>query len=338
MGWNMTAKKISNPSAFQVSSLVPTLENMLNEVNNWSPAVFPTDEELQDLSAACARLWELDTNRLSPGQDYDINIQKGKSYYDDVHEDVAADPLFNFVSEDALKKPTYAKFISLLDNYVATTGVSETVTAQELEENRQFLAMIMDTAVMQYVQHYLIAHKKTKAADRDAFIRELSDLWFGLYTRKVRNDSSGFEHVFIGEVKEGRGNEEDEVTGLHNWIQIYFEEKKGKFDYQGYIKPKRKGLKSSPSNFEQFISIQFSWNGAVKNVSSSFVGTSPEFEIALYTLCFYMQSEEKAIVMVGPYKTQMTCYKFSPRDAPSKVYIGTAFPSEAPFDEAEVSI
>ena len=42
--------------------------------------------------------------------------------------------------------------------------------------------------------------------------------------------------------------------------------------------------------------------------------------------------------MVGPYKTQMTCYKFSPRDAPSKVYIGTAFPSEAPFDEAEVSI
>jgi len=100
----------------------------------------------------------------------------------------------------------------------------------------------------------------------------------------------------------------------------------------------RKGLKSSPSNFEQFISIQFSWNGAVKNVSSSFIGTSPEFEIALYTLCFYMQSEEKAIVMVGPYKTQMTCYKFSPRDAPSKVYIGTAFPSEAPFDEAEVSI
>ena len=42
----------------------------------------------------------------------------------------------------------------------------------------------------------------------------------GLYRRKVENDSSGFEHVFVGEEKDGV------IVGLHNWIQLYLEEKK----------------------------------------------------------------------------------------------------------------
>lgn len=315
---------------FAASRLVSTLENILNEVNNWSPPITPSAEELGDLSLACKKLWELDIHRLVPSKDYEINVQQGKSFFDDAHIDVCSEPLFKFVSEEALAKPTYAKFIALLDNYVASTGVAETVTAQELEENRQFLNMIMDTAVMQYVHQYLVQNGKVNAESREAFIRVLDDLWFGLYTRKVRNDSSGFEHVFVGEVKSGGAGGENEVTGLHNWVQIYLEEKRGKFDYHGYIKPKKRGLKASvPSSYEQFISIQFEWNGALKEVSSSFVGTSPEFEIALYTLCFFMQKSEKSVVTVGPYNIEMTCYKFTPRDNPKKVYIGTAFPSEA---------
>jgi len=31
--------------------------------------VQPTDHELDSLSAACARLWDLDENRLTPGED-----------------------------------------------------------------------------------------------------------------------------------------------------------------------------------------------------------------------------------------------------------------------------
>ena len=43
-------------------------------------------------------------------------------------------------------------------------------------------------------------------------------------------DSSGFEHVFVGET---RGD--SEVIGFHNWIQFYLQEKAGHVDYQGYI-------------------------------------------------------------------------------------------------------
>lgn len=37
--------------------------------------VEPSTEELDDLSSACTRLWELDENRLVAGQDYHMNLQ-----------------------------------------------------------------------------------------------------------------------------------------------------------------------------------------------------------------------------------------------------------------------
>lgn len=43
-------------------------------------------------------------------------------------------------------------------------------------------------------------------------------------------DSSGFEHVFVGESRA------KEVIGFHNWIQFYLQEKIGSVDYQGYIR------------------------------------------------------------------------------------------------------
>lgn len=45
----------------------------------------------------------------------------------------------------------------------------------------------------------------------------------------TRPDSSGFEHVFVGETRGGRT-----VIGFHNWIQLYLQEKLGHIDYKGY--------------------------------------------------------------------------------------------------------
>jgi poly(U)-specific endoribonuclease len=56
-----------------------------------------------------------------------------------------------------------------------------------------------------------------------------------------------------------------------------------------------------------------------KPVSTTFVGVSPEFEIALYTLYFYAGGEDN-YVEVGPYSVNIKCYRHASGG------IGSAFP------------
>jgi poly(U)-specific endoribonuclease len=60
----------------------------------------------------------------------------------------------------------------------------------------------------------------------------LHQLWFNLYprssSRRATVDSSGFEHTMVGELR-------SKVSGFHNWIQFYLEEKKGNINYLGWI-------------------------------------------------------------------------------------------------------
>ncbi|XP_063967839.1 poly(U)-specific endoribonuclease-B-like isoform X2 [Lytechinus pictus] len=236
-----------------------------------------------ELSAICNKLWELDENRLEPGVDYEIDLQGYTSYGNKV--DQARDPLFSRVDEGVLQKPTFKAFISLLDNYTSETGVSEWVTSEEIKENQIFIDRIMETKVMQLAYKVLLKKGKISGTVRD-FKHDLYDLWFKLYKRtrgREKADSSGFEHVFVGETKN------KEVIGFHNWIQFYLEEKRGNVDYTGWIPPRRRGKgKAVADNSAQLVKLQFKWKDTVKPAGSSFIGTSPEFEMALYTILYYI--------------------------------------------------
>ena len=68
--------------------------------------------------------------------------------------------------------------------------------------------------------------------DENAFRERLFTLWFQPYARSRKyneTDSSGFEHVFVGEIRKTR------VIGFHNWIQFYQQELISRLNYQGYI-------------------------------------------------------------------------------------------------------
>jgi poly(U)-specific endoribonuclease len=277
----------------------------------------PTFDLDVNLSEAIQQMWNLDVNRLTPNVDYKMNVQGGKKPY--WKEDEAPDPLFSYVDKSALKRPTYRVFMALLDNYKAETGQAESVTNQEHQENWTFLKAIMQTAPMQLCHKYLHAKKPDEIpSDASGFMKLLHTIWFDLYKRKHGGprDSSGFEHVFVGEVKNGS------VSGFHNWIQFYMEEQKGDLDYRGYIKPRSRSEAQSDSD-DHVLTLQFAWGGVEKFVGTSFIGVSPEFEMAVYTTCFLLGEEENEITLdtgSDEFHLKIRCYTMA-RDK-----IGTAFP------------
>lgn len=313
-GWETVGRKTSrHPHKVQMDFWHeykrPPSEQKYSEEVKVNASLDPSGEELSDLSQACNRLWELDLNRLIPGKDYQIDCGEGKKMYQ--KEDMAAGSLFEWLSEDVFRRPTFSRFCSLLDNYNPNEGYKEVVTSQEKQEQAAFIEEISRTAPIKYLHKYL-SSKGIFSEDYQEFKKLLSNLWFGLYCRGGTTSSSAFEHVFVGEIKQ-RG---EEVSGFHNWIQFYLEEAKGRVDYQGYIFPRRR--REIPDCDTQLLTVQFEWHGILKSVSTTLVGGSPEFEIALYTLCFFVGVEDNH-VQLGPYTVNIKCYRFGDK-------IGSVFP------------
>ena len=285
------------------------------------PKPFELHEEIDldmSISDAIQHLWDIDDNRLTPNEDYVINVGRGKKPY--WKEDAASEPLFESVDPVALQRPTYRTFMALLDNYNAHTGSAEVVSSSERRETWDFLDAIMQTKPMQFCHRYCCHKDSSVPDDPQEFKRRLYKIWFELYRRDTSNDSSGFEHVFVGEVKDG------DVSGFHNWLQFWLEEKKGDLDYRGYIKPKSSNSADTDSD-DHLLSLQFSWHGVEKFVSSSFIGVSPEFEFALYTMCFLVGEEENYVelrtgsVENDTFGLTIKCYKIARGQ-----YLGTSFP------------
>lgn len=235
------------------------------------------------------QLWDTDKeSRLEPDKDYELDTQ-GRTRFSYDGPDRARDPLFSWVQEEALNRPTYKAFIKLLDNYESDTGVAETVTEEELRENKHFTDLVFASKPMQ-LAHKFLAYKGKATKDVAKFKQEFYDMWFRLYRRSRSLDSSGFEHVFVGETRQNRNNNQKEVIGFHNWIQFYLQEKAGRVDYKGFM---------SHTKNPHLLTVQFEWRekgeaageGEVKPKGSMMIGVSPEFEIALYTVCYLMGHE-----------------------------------------------
>jgi poly(U)-specific endoribonuclease len=74
-----------------------------------------------------------------------------------------------------------------------------------------------------------------------------------------------------------------------------------------------------PDSQSQLLTVQFDWNGVRKDQSSVMIGVSPEFELALYTLCFYVGQEDNHVEL-GPYRVNVKCYHMG------EDRIGSVFP------------
>lgn len=257
------------------------------------------------------RLWKLDSNRLRIGTDIRISKQ-GKAPFHQSWRDYASSPLISYVSPSALNRPTYKAFLALLDNYISEVNTREQVTNGETSEAYTFLNAVLSTPVMKEAHKYLVQMGKSSSSTT-TFKSQLYDLWFRSYYRSSANkitDSSGFEHVFVGETN----SRQTKVLGFHSWLQFYLQEKKRNLDYLGYLKT---------GNNPNLIMTKFTWKKNMKQIGSFFIGTSPEFDMALYTVSYLMDFNKLVVDLAGT-KIKVTCYGIN-RDKS----IGTCYPDIA---------
>jgi len=257
------------------------------------------------------RLWKLDKNRLTIGTDLRVAAQGNAPWYSS-WRDYASQPYIAYVRSSALNKPTFKAFVSLLDNYISEVNTKEQVTNGDKSEESVFLNTIMSTAVMKEAQKYLVKMKKSSSSST-TFKSQLYDLWFRPYYRSGANrivDSSGFEHVFVGETNSGQ----KKVLGFHSWLQFYSQEKKNKLNYLGYLKKEK-----NPN----LVMSKFVWNNKMKQIGSFFLGTSPEFDMAIYTVAYLMQFNNLVVNLAGT-NIKITCYGINRNKS-----IGTCYPDIA---------
>ncbi|ESP01981.1 hypothetical protein LOTGIDRAFT_230532 [Lottia gigantea] len=260
-----------------------------------------------DLTTLMEDLWASDVNRY-PESEYTLNIQTKVT--DSNRVDQASQRLFQSVNEAMFALPTYATFITLLDNYNINVGQQDSILQTEWQEINAFLDAILETSVMQKAYNFL--HTNGYVPHNDAQWREtLTEMWFNLYPRSSKNqhilDSSGFEHILVGELKSSS------VGGFHNWIQFYLEEKPGRLDYTGWVS------QGEPRTFGS----QFRWNAIWKGLGSFFVGVSPEFDIAVYSVCALVHTGKRCSFTLNGSAVSIQTYDIGHK---AGLQLATAYP------------
>jgi poly(U)-specific endoribonuclease len=143
-----------------------------------------------ELNHLITKLWQVDTNRFRPQQDYVLDLQGGKSMHD--QQDKAEKPLFVSVNRDKFMQiPTYQHFYHLLDNYVAHCGVQESVSAEERQEEMRFIESVTQSECSRIALEFIRQAGWWRGSDHE-WVSYLHQLWFTLY----RRDSHG-RHLLV---------------------------------------------------------------------------------------------------------------------------------------------
>ncbi|EPB77928.1 endoribonuclease XendoU [Ancylostoma ceylanicum] len=257
------------------------------------------DVELMQMSK---KLREADDNKARPGQ---ISINYQGQVKDT--QDNAPKEFFSKVDSKLLEGPSFSQFIDMMDNFNRKVGIEEPRVSREEEkrEVKAFLTTILASKPWKILYSFLNSKGHPYAENPTIFRKWIKRLWFKHYSRsKGKIDSSGFEH-----------EKKKEVSGLHNWVRFYLLERNRTedLDYKGYILQRGNVM----------ASLRFTWQGALKPSGSLLIGTSPEYDMALYTLCF-LSRRGKCQVELDGCPLSITSYDLVQND---KIYIGTVYPT-----------
>ncbi|CAI9553987.1 unnamed protein product, partial [Staurois parvus] len=270
-----------------------------------------------EITSLVEQLYSADVNK-AVSSDITLNLQYlASSSQTSSGTDFASQKLFSYVNEAKLfARPTYSRYIALLDNYEKITGTAETVPSGEVTEQNAFIDEVFKTSIFSLLSNFLVS-KGYYTSSTTSFKDDLKLMWFGLYTRtKGPLDSSGFEHIFHGEIHKRK------ISGFHSWVQLYLLEKAGEINYLSY------STNGPWTNYPDVYSFQFKWSTYLKSLGSFFVGSSPEFDIAMYTLCYVTRANKRCIIRFNGHSVKIQTYTWANSSyGNGKRYVASSYPA-----------
>lgn len=204
--------------------------------------------------------------------------------------DTAMGPLI-YVREEAYDYPTILAIRALYDCYEHNSTVKETRTPEKRKKEDLLLDMILNTNVMARAMRWL---SDRGFIDPDDFERKdtLRHIWFTTFD----GATSGFERVFTSE------RYDTELLGVTDWIYFNYQESKNRIDYMGYTDMK--------NGNRTLLKLNFQMDGITRPNATIFIGTLPELEMSLYTICFYARPNNLCPVSLGGMKFHIFTHSF----------------------------
>ncbi|XP_011631710.1 poly(U)-specific endoribonuclease homolog isoform X1 [Pogonomyrmex barbatus] len=240
-----------------------------------------SNEEVKKLSES---LFEADKNNAY--KYVTVNLQ-GETKEDGTSDDASL-PLLD-VKPEAYEIPTIKSVLALHDNYEIDVKMKETVTSEERKEENELLDRFLETDVFKAAMKFLV-DKGFVPNDEYEFKDTLKRIWFSQFQRvEGEPSSSGFEAVFLAEKLDSY------MIGPQNWIYFAKQEAQKNIDYKGYIKDIKLGDKGEAIKIRSAFNIP----DTKHSVTTLLVGLSPELEMALYTMCFYLRPNDVCPISLG---------------------------------------
>lgn len=137
-----------------------------------------------------------------------------------VDERKTSDPDHRLLTEvviPAHKRASYDRVELLFNNYTLDQTKPEESFSDEEAEVQAFLEAVHDTPPMRVARAYA-ASRAGREITKDAWWAILERIWFEQFDMGASKDLSGFEHVIVGEQKQGK------VQGYHFWYKYHVDE------------------------------------------------------------------------------------------------------------------
>ncbi|XP_067048589.1 uridylate-specific endoribonuclease B-like isoform X1 [Acropora muricata] len=273
-------------------------------------AFFPTTRAGDLGLSVCQDMWNRAVNTLKIPSELEV-ASTGST-----------EPLFDVKSPGGTAKitePVFVKMAELLDTYFNSPGD----TSQKATEfiNTVTIPGSAIEIAFKYLQNNGIVDKSKKLDD---FKKILEHVWFDEYKKPGSGKKhSGFEHVFVGDL------EKKQFKGFHNWYQFLLEQQ------GGHISSVNNATFNGSTQPAFMSGLRFTWRKATKKAASSlFVGTSPAFDLAVFTVCFLQFKDKPCNCSIG--RSTITIQTYAAKPSPAS--IATAYPAKVEMPPGRCSI